>query len=174
MLNLPEQVSKMTPGIWITLAVFALGSGGAFFAGRSSAKRQLEDQAAATNAALESTKSIANSMTEAVTNNSKAMSQLAEATTKPLTIDAETKKSLASNIPAGCLDPKASLSAACLAASCWQFQQGDGGRSDASKCSALIDDARIQSWIEICGKLPDGKPDWSCVAQAAKAKTNLD
>ena len=48
------------------------------------------------------------------------------------------------------------------------------GRSDASKCSALVDDARVQAWISLCGKLADGKPDWACVAAAAKAKSALD
>lgn len=164
----------MTPTLWIAIAVFAVSSGGAFYAGRVTAKKQMQAQHDATIAALASTKEVANSMATAVSNNSAAMSSLAEATTKSINIDAETKQSLSKTVPAGCLDPKASLSAACLAASCWQFQQGDGGRSDASKCSALIDDARIIAWIEVCGKLEDGKPDWACVAQAAKAKSALD
>lgn len=149
----------MTISVWIAIIVVA--GGGAFVAGRMTApKPVVEDNSA--------------EVAEAIASNTEALKGVAEAAARPVTLDAETRKALAADVPAGCLDPKQSLSAACLAAACWRYQQGDGGRSDASKCSALMDDARVQAWIEVCGKLDDGKPDWSCIAAAAKAKSALD
>jgi hypothetical protein len=144
---------------WVAVVVVA--GGGAFFAGRLTAPKP----APADNSA---------EVAQAFAANTDALHKLTEASSKPITLDAETRQALASDVPSGCLDPAASLTAPCLAAACWRYQQGDGGRSDASKCSALVDDARVQGWIALCGKDEGGKPDWACVAAAAKAKSALD
>ena len=104
-----------------------------------------------------------------------AIGELTEAATRPLTLDAETRAGLASDVPAGCLDADKSLTPACLAASCWRYQQSDAGRSDAKSCSELVDDARIQSWIAVCsfeGDTPG--PNWDCVNLAIKAAREQD
>jgi hypothetical protein len=106
---------------------------------------------------------------------SAAIAELSEAVTRPLTLDAETRAGLSSDVPAGCVDPKTSLTPACLAASCWRFQQSDAGRSDAKSCAELVDDARIQSWLTVCdtGESTDG-PNWDCVNRAIKAAREQD
>ena len=144
---------------WIVIVLVA--GGGSFAAGRLTAPKPVVQ---------DNSKEVA----QAIVANTEALKGVAEATSRPITLDAETRQSLASDVPAGCLDPAASLTAPCLAAACWRYQQGDGGRSDASKCSALVDDARVQAWMVLCGKTEEGKPDWACVAAAAKAKTALD
>ena len=144
---------------WIVIVLVA--GGGSFFVGRVTApKPVVQDNSG--------------QVADAIAANTEALKGVAEVTSRPITLDAETRQALASDVPSGCVDPAASLTAPCLAASCWRYQQGDGGRSDASKCSALVDDARVRAWISLCGKLADGKPDWACVAAAAKAKSALD
>ena len=100
-----------------------------------------------------------------------AIGDLSEAMSRPLTLDAETRSGLASDVPAGCLDAKMSVTPACLAASCWRYQQSDAGRSDAKSCAELVDDARIQSWISVCG---GDEPNWQCVNLAIKAAREQD
>ena len=100
-----------------------------------------------------------------------AMNELSEAVSRPLVLYAETRAGLSSDTPAGCLDAKTSLSPACLAAACWRYQQSDAGRSDAKSCSELVDDARIQSWISLCG---GDEPNWQCVDMAIKAAREQD
>ena len=100
-----------------------------------------------------------------------AMEGLTEAVSRPLVLDAETRANLSSDVPAGCLDAATSLTPACLAAACWRYQQSDAGRSDASTCAELLDDARIQSWVSMCG---GDSPDWACVDLAIKAAREQD
>ena len=106
---------------------------------------------------------------------SEAIAELSTAVTRPLTLDAETRAGLSSDVPVGCLDAKTSLTPACMAMTCWRFQQSDAGRSDAKSCSELVDDARIQSWISLCDieGSSDG-PDWACVDLAIKAAREQD
>ena len=104
-----------------------------------------------------------------------AIGELSVAVTRPLTLDAETRAGLSSDVPAGCQDAKTSLTPACLAAQCWRFQQSDAGRSDAKSCAELVDDARIQSWIALCADASDvSGPDWECVDQAIRAAREQD
>lgn len=104
-----------------------------------------------------------------------AIGELSVAVSRPLTLDAETRAGLSSDVPAGCQDAKLSLTPACLAASCWRFQQSDAGRSDAKSCAELVDDARIQSWISICATVGSAAgPDWDCVNLAIKAAREQD
>ena len=103
-----------------------------------------------------------------------AMAELSEAVGRPLTLDAETRAGLASDMPAGCMEPELSITPACLAAACWRFQQSDAGRSDAKSCAELVDDARIQSWIAVCSSGDDTAPNWECVGKAIKAAREQD
>lgn len=104
-----------------------------------------------------------------------AIAELSVAVARPLTLDAETRAGLASDMPTGCLEPKLSITPACLAAACWRFQQSAAGRSDAKSCAELVDDARIQSWIAVCAT-EDGEPgpNWACVNLAIKAAREQD
>jgi hypothetical protein len=141
---------KMDPITWILLAAGLLvGGAGGFFIGSGG-----EDDS---------------------TEVAQAIGELSEAVTRPLTLDAETRAGLSSDMPTGCLDPKMSITPACLAAACWRFQQSDAGRSDSKSCSELVDDARIQSWISVCGANSDNPtPDWQCVDLAIKAAREQD
>lgn len=104
-----------------------------------------------------------------------AIAELSVAVARPLTLDAETRAGLASDMPTGCLEPALSITPACLAAACWRFQQSAAGRSDAKSCAELVDDARIQSWIAVCAT-EDGEPgpNWACVNLAIKAAREQD
>ena len=104
-----------------------------------------------------------------------AIGELSVAVARPLTLDAETRAGLASDMPTGCLEPALSITPACLAAACWRFQQSDAGRSDAKSCAELVDDARIQSWIAVCATEDDTTgPNWACVNLAIKAAREQD
>jgi hypothetical protein len=150
---------KMEPITWILLAVGLLAGGGAGFGiGRATAKQ----------------KDNTPHVIEALTTNTEAMGALTEAAQKPLTIDAETRGSLALDVPAGCLEPEQSLTPACLAAACWRYQQSDAGRSDASSCAELVDDARIQSWVQLCATDENAAPNWECVDKAIEAAREQD
>jgi hypothetical protein len=104
-----------------------------------------------------------------------AIADLSVAVARPLTLDAETRAGLSSDVPTGCIDPKISITPACLASACWRFQQSDAGRSDSKSCTELVDDARIQSWIAVCATEGDTTgPDWDCVNLAIKAAREQD
>jgi hypothetical protein len=159
---------KMNAVIWAMLVV-GLVAGGAtgFSVGKHRGKVEAEaDMAAATAQAA--------TVAKAVEGNTAAIALLTEAAQKPVVLDAETRASLASDVPAGCLDPKNSLSAACLTAQCWRFQQGNGGRSDAKTCAELADDARIHAWVQLCAQADNAGPDWDCVAAGIKATREQD
>lgn len=65
-------------------------------------------------------------------------------------IDAETKAALASDKPQVCVD--APKSPACMMVTCWRYQQGDAGRSDAGDCArwsaVALDIAKKDAGIE--------------------------
>jgi hypothetical protein len=142
---------KLDPITWILITAALLGGGiGGYFVGGGGSKDDSAEVA-------------------------QAIGVLSEAVTRPLTLDAETRAGLSSDMPTGCLDPKMSITPACLAAACWRFQQSDAGRSDSKSCSELVDDARIQSWISICGMDDaDSLPNWKCVDLAIKAAREQD
>jgi hypothetical protein len=143
---------KMEPISWILLCLgLAAGLGAGFGAGRITAPK--EDNSTP--------------VTEAVAANTEAMKGLTEAASRPLTLDAETRAGLASDIPAGCAEKAASLTPACLVAQCWRFGQSAAQRPEG--CGDLLRDARIQSWLTICGVDANGKPDWKCVLAAQDA-----
>ena len=158
----------MTPAFWIAL-VIGVAAGGAtgFTLGKHRGKVEAEaDLAAATANAAQ--------IAKAVEGNTVAIAGLTEAAQKPIVLDAETRASLASDVPTGCRDEKSSLSAACLTAQCWRFQQGNGGRSDAKTCAELADDARIHAWVQLCAQPDQAGPDWDCVAAGIKAAREQD
>jgi hypothetical protein len=142
----------------IGLSVVVGGAGG--FAIANKASKSDENAAAAAQAAADA----ATGAATAVASNTTAIAALTEAAQKPLTLDAETRSNLASDVPAGCLDAAASLTPACLVAQCWRFGQSAAQRPEG--CLDLLRDARLQSWITVCGKDEAGKPDWDCVAAA--------
>ena len=158
----------MTPAFWIAL-VIGVAAGGAtgFTLGKHRGKVEAEaDLAAATANAAQ--------IAKAVEGNTVAIAGLTEAAQKPIVLDAETRAALASDVPTGCRDEKSSLSAACLTAQCWRFQQGNGGRSDAKTCAELADDARIHAWVQLCAQPDQAGPDWDCVAAGIKAAREQD
>lgn len=162
----------MTPVVWIFLALGIVAGGATGFTvgkqrGRVEAEADIQASAkAASDAAI--------GVAKALENNTAAMADLTAAAQKPIVLDAETRASLASDTPAGCLDPKNSLSAACLTAQCWRFQQGNGGRSDAKTCAELADDARIHAWVQLCAQLNQTEPDWECVAAGIRSAREQD
>ena len=160
--SMPEGDYTMTPISWTLLAVGLLvGGTGGFFTGRSiGSGKSAADAARAAADAAEAAKGTA----DAVAKNTEAITGLTAAAQRPVVLDAETRAALASDMPAGCSDSKASLSAACLVAQCWRFGQSAAQRPEG--CGDLLKDARLQAWIEVCGKDKDGKPDWKCIAAA--------
>jgi len=153
----------MTPISWTLLAVgLVLGGTGGFYTGRSFGSGG-KDAAQAAQAAADAAKA-AQGTAAAVAQNTEAITALTAAAQRPLVLDSETRAALASDIPAGCADPKASLTAACLVAQCWRFGQSAAQRPEG--CGDLLKDARLQAWVEVCGKDENGKPDWKCIAAA--------
>jgi hypothetical protein len=159
---------NMTTVFWVAL-IIGVTAGGAtgFSVGKHRGKVEAEaDLAAATANAAQ--------IAKAVEGNTLAIAGLTEAAQKPVVLDAETRAALASDVPTGCRDEKSSLSAACLTAQCWRFQQGNGGRSDAKTCAELADDARIHAWVQLCAQPDRAGPDWDCVAAGIKAAREQD
>jgi hypothetical protein len=142
----------MEPISWILLCIgLAAGLGAGFGAGRATAP-ETDDSAP---------------VIAAVAANTEALKGLAEAANRPLTLDAETRAGLSSDIPAGCQEKEASLTPACLVAQCWRFGQSAAQRPEG--CGELLRDARIQSWVAVCGVDASGKPDWKCISAAQEA-----
>lgn len=150
----------MTPLPWILLTVgLAAGTAGGFLLGRN----QTDSGAGAAQAA-QAAADAATGTAEALAANTEAISALTAAAGRPLVLDAETRAGLAADVPAGCLDPAASVTPACLVAQCWRFGQSAAQRPEG--CGDLLKDARLQSWVAVCGRDAAGKPDWDCVSAA--------
>jgi hypothetical protein len=153
----------MGPGTWILIAVVAAAAagGGGYAKGRHDG-RKAEAAESGSGAAL----------VEALSNNTEAMSKVAEAQLAPITIAAETQAVLAADGLMGCTDADKSTTPACLWDRCLRTGQSTADRAEG--CSDLLDDVRIQSWVSLCGKTAEGKPDWKCVGEAIKAAREQD
>ena len=137
---------------WVVIVLVA--GGGAFVAGRLTAPDKSDEVAAA------------------IADNTKAMGALTEVANRPLVLDAKTREALSEDIPKACLTEDQSLTPACLVATCWRFNQSSANRPEG--CKELLDDARIQAWVQLCGKDAAGKPDWTCIHAGLKAKREMN
>jgi hypothetical protein len=155
---------SMTPLIWTLLALglIAGGTTGGYFAGRKAGGENTSAAQAAQ--AAQAAADAATGTAEALAANTAALTELTAAAGRPVVLDAETRASLAADVPAGCLDPAASVTPACLVAQCWRFGQSAAQRPEG--CGDLLKDARLQSWIAVCGRDAEGRPDWDCVTTA--------
>ncbi len=70
-----------------------------------------------------------------------------EAATRPVVIDAEIQRQIATDVPAACLDPQMSLTAACLWSSCVRATMQAGQRPDCADFQRL---ATIQAARAMC------------------------
>jgi|TARA_Y100000034_G_scaffold98100_1_gene120015 hypothetical protein len=87
---------------------------------------------------------------EAMAAQTEAIAALTAEVNKPAVLSEELKAQLASDIPAGCLEPAASLEPVCVALVCQRAKQSSAGRCDTSMVQALVADYREGRWRAQC------------------------